>query len=71
MQRFGLWNLIKKQIIINSFLHYGISQILDSSQDKLFNRPDLESSVNNKNDIGNICDDLEDINREQNLDDLA
>ena len=33
-------NIIKKQTIINSFLHCGISQLLDGSQDELFKWPD-------------------------------
>ena len=65
---YDIWtdeNIIKRQAIINSFLHCGISQLLDDSQDKLFNQPDLNSSIDDKNEIGNIIDDLEDNNEEQ------
>ena len=65
---YDIWadeNIIKRQVIINSFLHCGISQLLDGSQDELFNWPDLDSSFNDKNDIGNIIYDLEDKNEEQ------
>ena len=65
---YDIWtdeNIIKKQVIINSFLHCGISQLLDRSQDELFNWPDLDSSIDDKNEIGNIIGDLEDTNEEQ------
>ena len=63
-------NIIKRQTIIHSFLHCGISHLLDGSQDELFNWPDLELSFNAKNDIGNIINDSENINEEQNFDDF-
>jgi len=69
-----IWNdekIIKRQTIIHSFLHCGISQLLDGSQDELFNWPDLELSFNAKNDIGNIINDSENINEEQNFDELS
>ena len=65
---YDIWtdeNIIKKQVIINSFLHCRISQLLDDSQDELFNWPDLDSSIDDKNEIGNIIGDLEDNNEEQ------
>lgn len=64
-----IWNtddIIRKDIIKNSFLYCGISQVLDGSEDEYFRWPDLVSNNGDKNENFNIINDFEDDEQSKN-----